>query len=391
MVMTYTYFDHNATTAVDDTVLEAMLPYFQRDFGNPSSRHAPGTTARRAVNLAREQVADAVGVQPSQVIFTSGGSEANNLFIRGAAGYLKPTRVVVSSIEHPCIMRTAQELARGRDSGWGLRLLEVDGLGRVATDDVDRALLEEQPLPALVSVMLANNETGVIQDVAGIAEKFRARGTWMHTDAVQAFGKIPVDFSSLKVHALTISAHKAYGPKGAAALIIDKRLLLKPLIHGGGHEQGMRSGTENVPAIVGFGVACELVKKRTSEIALRVSEMRARLERGLLEMGAVIFGWGASRLPNTCYFALPGIEGDTLVVRLDKAGFAVASGAACSSVNPGRSHVLEAMGVDADLVRCAVRVSLGNSNSSVQVENFIRAAGRAAQELRRAGMMAVGG
>ena len=391
MVMTYTYFDHNATTAVDDTVLEAMLPYFQRDFGNPSSRHAPGTTARRAVNLAREQVADAVGVQPSQVIFTSGGSEANNLFIRGAAGYLKPTRVVVSSIEHPCIMRTAQELARGRDSGWGLRLLEVDGLGRVATDDVDRALLEEQPPPALVSVMLANNETGVIQDVAAIAEKFRARGTWMHTDAVQAFGKIPVDFSSLKVHALTISAHKAYGPKGAAALIIDKRLLLKPLIHGGGHEQGMRSGTENVPAIVGFGVACELVKKRTSEIALRVSEMRARLERGLLELGAVIFGWGASRLPNTCYFALPGIEGDTLVVRLDKAGFAVASGAACSSVNPGRSHVLEAMGVDADLARCAVRVSLGNSNSSVQVENFIRAAGSAAQELRRASMMAVGG
>ncbi len=391
MVMTYTYFDHNATTAVDDTVLEAMLPYFQRDFGNPSSRHAPGTTARRAVNLAREQVADAVGVQPSQVIFTSGGSEANNLFIRGAAGYLKPTRVVVSSIEHPCIMRTAQELARGRDSGWGLRLLKVDGLGRVATDDVDRALLEEQPPPALVSVMLANNETGVIQDVAAIAEKFRARGTWMHTDAVQAFGKIPVDFSSLKVHALTISAHKAYGPKGAAALIIDKRLLLKPLIHGGGHEQGMRSGTENVPAIVGFGVACELVKKRTSETALRVSEMRARLERGLLEMGAVIFGWGASRLPNTCYFALPGIEGDTLVVRLDKAGFAVASGAACSSVNPGRSHVLEAMGVDADLARCAVRVSLGNIFSSVQVENFIRAAGRAAQELRRAGMTAVGG
>jgi len=387
--MPYTYFDHNATTAVDDAVLEAMLPYFQRDFGNPSSRHAPGTTARRAVDLAREQVADAVGVQPSQVIFTSGGSEANNLFIRGAAGYLKPTRAVVSSIEHPCIMRTAQELARGPDSAWGLRLLEVDSLGRVATDDVDRALLEEPP--ALVSVMLANNETGVIQDVAAIAEKFRARGTWMHTDAVQAFGKIPVDFSSLKVHALTISAHKAYGPKGVAALIIDRRLLLKPLIHGGGHEQGMRSGTENVPAIVGFGVACELVKKRTSEIALRVSEMRARLERGLLEMGAVIFGWGASRLPNTCYFALPGIEGDTLVVRLDKAGFAVASGAACSSVNPGRSHVLEAMGVDADLARCAVRVSLGNSNSSVQVENFIRAVGSAAQELRRASMMAVGG
>ena len=386
--MTYTYFDHNATTAVDDAVLEAMLPYFQRDFGNPSSRHAPGMAARRAVDFAREQVADAIGVQPSQVIFTSGGSEANNLFIRGAAGYLKPTRVVVSSIEHPCIMRTAQELARGRDGGWNLRSLGVDRLGRVETGDIDRALLEAQS--GLVSVMLANNETGVIQDVAAIAEKFRARGAWVHTDAVQAFGKIPVDFSSLRVHALTISAHKVYGPKGAAALIIDKRLLLKPLIHGGGHEQGMRSGTENVPAIVGFGVACALAKKRTSEMAGRITEMRARLEQGLLAMGAVIFGWGASRIPNTCYFALPGIEGDTLVVRLDKAGFAVASGAACSSVNPGRSHVLEAMGVDADLTRCAVRVSLGHSNSPGQVENFIHAVSNVTQELRRVNVAAIG-
>jgi cysteine desulfurase len=328
-------------------------------------------------------------VHPSQVIFTSGGSEANNLFVRGAAGYLKPMRIVVSSVEHPCVMRTAQELARGLDMRWDLRRLDVDSLGRVEMGDVDRVILEEQA--GLASVMLANNETGVIQDVAAIAEKFRTRGTWMHTDAVQAFGKIPVDFPSLKVHAMTISAHKIYGPKGAAALIIDKRLLLKPLIYGGGHENGMRSGTENVPAIVGFGVACSLVKNRISEMTARITKMRAQLEQGLLEMGAVIFGSGAFRLPNTCYFSLPGIEGDTLVVRLDRAGYAVASGAACSSVNPGRSHVLDAMGVHPDLARCAVRVSLGNTNSPAQVENFIHAVSSVTQELRRTNMAAVSG
>lgn len=379
--MTYAYFDHNATTAVDDAVLDAMLPYFQKDFGNPSSRHAHGRIARQAVNYAREQVAESVGVQPAQVVFTSGGSEANNLFIRGAADYLKPTRIIVSAVEHPCVMRAAQELARNADRKWNLRRLTVDNLGRVNLADVDSAVTEQQP--GLVSVMLANNETGVIQDVTAISEKARACGAWMHTDAVQAFGKIPVDFTSLKVHAMTLSAHKVYGPKGAAALVIDKRLLLKPLIYGGGHENGLRSGTENVPAIVGFGVACALAKSRMAESTVRIAAMRARLEQGLVEMGAVIFGLGALRLPNTCYFALPGIEGDTLVVRLDKAGFAVASGAACSSVNPGQSHVLEAMGVESTLARCAVRVSLGSSNSPIQVENFLKALSSVTEELKR--------
>lgn len=378
--VTYAYFDHNATTAVDDAVLDAMLPYLQGEFGNPSSRHASGTAARRAVNQAREQVADSVGVHPAQVIFTSGGSEANNLFIQGAAGYLKPTRVIVSAVEHPCVMRAAQELARNANGKWNLRRLAVDNLGRVNLADVDEAIAEQQP--GLVSVMLANNETGVIQDVPAISEKARACGAWMHTDAVQAFGKIPVDFSILKVHAMTISAHKVHGPKGAAALIMDKRLLLKPLIYGGGHENGLRSGTENVPAIVGFGVACGLAKARAAESATRIAAMRARLEQGLAERGAVIFGLGASRLPNTCYFALPGIEGDTLIVRLDKAGFAVASGAACSSVNPGQSHVLEAMGIEPMLARCAVRVSLGSSNSPIQVENFLKALSSVAEELQ---------
>ena len=383
--VTYAYFDHNATTAVDDAVLDAMLPYFQQEFGNPSSRHVHGRIARQAVNHAREQVADSVGVQPAQVVFTSGGSEANNLFIQGAAGYLKPTRIIVSAVEHPCVMRAAQELARNADRKWNLRRLTVDNLGRVNLVDVDRAVTEQQP--GLVSVMLANNETGVIQDVTAISEQARACGAWMHTDAVQAFGKIPVDFASLKVHAMTLSAHKVYGPKGAAALVINKRLLLKPLIYGGGHENGLRSGTENVPAIVGFGVACGLAKSRMAESVVRIAAMRARLEQGLVEMGAVIFGLGALRLPNTCYFALPGIEGDTLVVRLDKAGFAVASGAACSSVNPGQSHVLEAMGVESTLARCAVRVSLGSSNSPIQVENFLKALSSVTEELKRMNMV----
>ena len=385
--MTHAYFDHNATTAVDDEVLDAMLPYFQEEFGNASSRHARGLAARQAINRAREQVADAVAVQPAQVVFTSGGSEANNLFILGVAGYLKPSRVIVSAIEHPCVMRAAQELARNLDRKWDVRRLAVDALGRVDAADTEHAM-KERPA-GLVSVMLANNETGVIQDVAAVAEKARACGAWMHTDAVQAFGKIPVDFAALKVHAMTISAHKVYGPKGAAALIMDKRLPLKPMIFGGGHENGLRSGTENVPAIVGFGVACALAKKRINESSSRLLAMRTQLEQGLREMGAVVFGLGAERLPNTCYFSLEGVEGDTLVVRMDKAGFAVASGAACSSVNPGRSHVLEAMGVDPMLTRCAVRVSLGRGNSPAQVDSFLKSLRAVTDALKRMSMAAI--
>lgn len=378
--MAQIYFDHNATTAVDERVLEAMLPYFRQEYGNASSRHAYGMVARRAINQAREQVAQAVGVQPSQIIFTSGGSEANNLFIRGVADYLKPSSLAVSAIEHPCVRRPAQELARRASERWQLRQLAVNELGQVRLDDAESALAER---PGMVSVMLANNETGVIQEVAAIADMARSHGAWMHTDAVQGFGKIPLDFTELKVHAMTISAHKIYGPKGAAALIIDKRLLLKPLIYGGGHENGLRSGTENVPAIVGFGVASELARSRLSELSTRLTELREHLERGLAEMGATIFGSGAPRLPNTCYFALPDIEGDTLVVRLDKAGFAVASGAACSSVTPGQSHVLEAMGVAPMLARCAVRVSLGYDNTLAEVNDFLLAVGKIAEELKR--------
>lgn len=375
------YFDHNATTRVDDAVMEAMLPFFQQEFGNPSSRHAYGTVARRAINKAREQVAAAIGVQPVQVIFTSGGSEANNLFIRGTADSLKPGNIFISAIEHPCILQPTLELARRTSETWAMQRLAVDSQGRVDIKAAENTMAKQ--IPNLVSVMLANNETGVIQDVAYLAEIARSHNAWIHTDAVQGLGKIPVNFSSLKVHAMTLSAHKIYGPKGAAALIVDKRLLLKPLIFGGGHENGMRSGTENVPAIVGFGVACELAKLREAETAKHVQLLREHLEQGLLEMGAEIFGQNAARIPNTCYFAIPDVEGDTLVVRLDKAGFAVASGAACSSVNPGQSHVLQAMDVSPMLARCAVRVSLGRSNTLAEVDDFLKATRHTIESLRQ--------
>jgi cysteine desulfurase len=377
------YFDHNATTPLDEGVLAQMLPYLKQDYGNASSRHDFGTRARQAVNKAREQIAGIVNVQPVQVVFVSGGTEANNLFIRGAAAYLKPSQVVVSAIEHPCVAKPAQDLVR---QGWKLRKLATDGQGRVDISDAEVALREPT---GLVSVMLANNETGVIQPVSEIAAMAREKHAWMHTDAVQALGKIAVDFEALGVHAMSLSAHKIYGPKGIGALIVDKRLELKPIIHGGGHERGMRSGTENVPAIVGFGAACELAAQRMEAVAQRTRNLRDRTEKGVAALGAKIFGRGAERISNTTYFAFPDIDGETLVIELDNAGFAVASGAACSSTSTEPSATLLAMGVGPELARAAVRVSFGAQNSASEVEDFLRALDATLSRLRRLTAIAV--
>jgi len=381
--MEHVYFDHNATTPLDDKVLEAMLPYLRGNFGNASSRHELGIVARRAVDTARQQVGALVNAQPSQVIFVSGGTEANNLFIKGAAGYLKPSQVAVSAIEHPCIAKPAQELAR---QGWKVRKLAVTRAGQLDLADMVAALKEPT---GIVSVMLVNNETGVILDVAAAADRARAARAWMHTDAVQALAKIPVDFQSLGVHAMTVSAHKIYGPKGAAALIVDKRLQLRPIIHGGGHEQGLRSGTENVAAIAGFGAACEIAAGRMQQLAQRQEAMRARLEQGLNEMGAVSFGEKAPRVANTSYFAFKGIMGETLVIELDKAGYAVAPGAACSSANPEPSATLLGMGVDPELARGAVRFSLGAGNIPPQIDEFLKALKSVVTRLRNLTAIAV--
>lgn len=362
------YLDHNATTPLAPPVLAAMLPWLEMQFGNPSSRHEYGRAARRAVDEARQQVAAAIGAHPTEIVFTSGGSEANNLFLKGAAACMKPGLIGVSSVEHPCVIKPAEQLVR---QGWRLRKLRVDASGRADRADWT-ALLAERP--QLLSVMRANNETGVLQDVAALAGEAKGSGAWFHCDAVQAFGKLPLSFRELNtagVHALTVSAHKIGGPKGAAALVLDKRVEIAPLIAGGGHERGLRSGTENVPAIVGFGVAAALAAARIEGMQVRVAALREQLEAGLVALGACLFGQAAERLPNTCYFALPGIDGETLVGKLDRAGFAVASGAACSSANPEPSHVLSAMGVAPEVARGAVRVSLGHETTQQQVEDFL--------------------
>ena len=360
------YFDHNATTPLDERVWQAMLPYFQQHYGNASSRHEYGRIARQAIDESRERVAASVGAHPSQVVFVSGGTEANNLLIKGAAAWLKPAQIAVSAVEHPSVVRPAQELIQ---HGWKLRKIAVDGQGRLDLQDAESALQEPT---GLVSVMLANNETGVLQPVAEVAEMARKSGALMHVDAVQALGKAKLAFSELNVHALTLSAHKIYGPKGAAALVIDKRVELKPLISGGGHERGLRAGTENVPAIVGFGVACELATQSLAQTAARIHQMRVKLETGLGAFGAVVFGSATERLSNTSYFSFSGIDGETMVMELDRAGFAVASGSACSSGSADPSQVLMAMGVERELARGAVRVSLGKDNTDAQIDVFLQ-------------------
>jgi len=364
------YFDHNATTPLDPRVLEGMLPYLREQFGNASSRHEYGRAARRAIDEARQRVAYAAGAHPTEVVFTSGGSEANNLFIKGVAASFAPGLVAMSAIEHPCVREPARQLAR---AGWRLREIAVDDNCRVAGADFEAVLAEK---PAIVSIMLANNETGAVQDISALAVQTRPTRAWFHSDAVQAFGKRPLDFRALNgagVHALTLSAHKLGGPKGAGALVVDKRVELQPLIAGGGHERGLRSGTENVAAIVGFGLAAELAVARLDARARQLAALRAELEAGLVAQGATIFAGAAERLPNTSYFAFAGIDGETLVGKLDRAGFAVAAGAACSSANPEPSHVLLAMGVESRLARGAVRVSLGTDNTASQVRDLLGA------------------
>lgn len=374
------YLDWNATTPLDPVVRAAMLPWLgaaePARFGNASSRHEYGRQARAAVDEARARVAAAVGAHATEIIFTSGGSEANNLFLKGAAATMRPALVAVSAIEHPCVREPARQLQR---AGWTLREIAVDAQGRIDAADW-QAVIDARP--RLVSAMLANNETGVLQDIAPMAASARAAGAWFHTDAVQALGKIELDFRALGVHAMTLSAHKLGGPLGAGALVVDKRVELSPLIAGGGQERGLRSGTENVAAIVGFGVACERAVSRRAEEAVRLAALRDEVQAALVELGASVFSAGASRLPNTVFFAVRDIDGETLVGKLDRAGFAVASGSACSSANPEPSHTLLAMGVAPEVARGAVRISLGRDTGTDDVRRFIETFARVVGELK---------
>lgn len=377
------YFDHNATTALDPRVLEAMLPHLRAQQGNPTSRHSFGRHARSAIERAREQVAALVGAQPSQVIFTSGGTEADNLAILGITAMLPPAQVAVSAIEHPAVLRPAHSL---RPRGWQVAEIAVDADGRLDMDSLHATLARPT---ALLSVMAANNETGVLQDLAAIGEAARRAGAILHTDAVQALGKVAIDFPALGVQAMSLSAHKLYGPQGAGALVMDKRVDIRPLIHGGGQEKGLRSGTENIAAIVGFGMACELAGRVLEPRAAAAGALREQLEAGLSRLGAVIFGAYAPRLPNTSFFAFPNIEGETLVMALDRRGFAVASGSACSSDSTEPSHVLTAMGIEPGLARGAVRISLGVGNSAAEVQALLQALEHELKRLRTMAAIAV--
>jgi cysteine desulfurase len=377
------YFDHNATTMLDSRVLEAMLPYLRSQQGNPTSRHGDGRAARQAVEHAREQVAAAAGAHPSQVTFTSGGTEADNMAIKGIAATHTPSQIAVSGIEHPAVLEATRALL-GR--GWKIAKIGVNAAGQLDLDQLARAL---QQKTALVSVMAANNETGVLQEIAAVAELAKRHGSLVHTDAVQALGKIPLDFNALGINAMSLSSHKINGPQGAGALILDKRVDIQPLQDGGGQEKGLRSGTENIAAIVGFGLACELATRGLAQHAEVVSSLRTQLEQGLTELGAVIFGRDAERLHNTSFFAFPNIEGETLVMALDRKGFAVASGSACSSDSTEPSHVLMAMGVEAEIARGAVRVSLGMANSAAQVADFLLTLQNELSRMKRMAAVAV--
>jgi cysteine desulfurase len=364
------YLDHNATTPLDPAVLAAMLPWLESRFGNASSRHEYGRAARRAIDEARQQVAAAVNAHPTEVVFTSNGSEANNLLIKGVTAGSRPACLAVSAIEHPCVLKPAAQLAR---QGWQVLEIAVDAAGQIDRPHFEAVIAAK---PRLVSLMLANNETGVIQDIPALADLARASATWFHSDAVQGLGKLPIDFRALNragLHAMTLSAHKAQGPQGVAALVLDKRLELQAQVAGGGQERGLRSGTENVAAIVGFGVAAELAVSRLAEQQSLSGMLKVRLEAGVVELGGQIFSADAPRLANTSFFAFADVDGETLVGKLDRAGFAVASGAACSSANPEPSHVLRAMGVDAEMARGAIRVSVGRGNTVAQIDEFIHA------------------
>jgi cysteine desulfurase len=372
------YFDWNATAPLRKEARAAMIAALDL-CGNASSVHAEGRAARRLIEDARERVAARVGAAPSNVVFTSGGTEANALALSPLTGEGKHDRLLVSAIEHPSV------LAGGRFAPEAVDTLAVDANGRVDLAALKQRLAGLSGSKALVSVMLANNETGVIQPIEDVAALAHEAGCLLHVDAVQALGRIPVNINALAADLLTISAHKIGGPKGVGALIRrEEGLHIEPLIRGG-QERGARGGTENVAGIAGFGAAASAVLAHLDEERSLMAALRDRLEAGLRTAtpGVVIFGAAAGRLPNTTLFAVRGLKAETAVIAFDLEGVAVSSGAACSSGKVAPSHVLAAMGVPSDLARGGVRVSLGPTTTESDLERFQNAWIKAAGALTR--------
>lgn len=365
-----TYLDHNATTHLDPRVLEAMLPYLSGPSANASSLHRYGRMARDAVEQARVRVAELVACEPREIVWTSGGTEANNLALKGVTAGQPPSRVLYGATDHPAVMEAAESLST---QGWEVEPIAVDANGQF-DDEALQAQLARAPA-CLVSAMRANNETGVIQDVAHVAAMAHAAGALMHVDAVQAAGKIALDVGALDADLLSVSAHKIYGPKGCGALVVRSHVDLYAIQHGGAQERGLRGGTENVAAIVGFGAAAQLAIAELDARAAQSLALRERLEAGLrARPDALIFGGGArERLPNTLQFAIQGWDGEALLMALDRRGYAVSSGSACASGLGEPSHVLLAMGYDRVTAKGAVRVSFGKDNQPDDVDAFLAA------------------
>ena len=359
------YLDHNATTPMRPEVREAMWPYLGDEFGNPSSRHGPGRRAREALEGGRSQVAGLLDCDPREVHFTSGGTEADNWALRGAAARAAG-RVVVSAVEHHAVLHAAEELAR---AGREIVFVPVDGSGRVDPQRV----LDTADGAALVSLVMANNETGTIQPVSEIGAVLRGRGVPFHVDAVQAFGKIPVRVDDLHADLVSLSAHKINGPKGVGALYVRQGTALAPWQVGGGHEHGMRAGTENVAAIVGFGAAAAIRRAEMEEQGRRQGRLRDRLESGLRERveEVAVHGDPVHRLSNTLNLSFRGIEAEAVLVGLDLEGICASSGSACTEGAAEPSHVLLAMGVEPRLAAGALRFSLGWGNDEAGIERVL--------------------
>ena len=375
----HVYLDHNATTPLAPAALETVVAVLRGEFGNASSVHAFGQTAKSRIDGARAAVAELIGARPQEIVFTSGGTEADNLAIRGVAEAAGPRRhLVASAIEHEAVLNTVKALGK---RGWATTLLPVDRRGIVSPEALEAALTPET---ALVSIMHANNEVGTIQPVAELAALARRRGAVFHTDAVQAIGKIPVAVERLGVDLLSLSAHKFNGPQGAGALWVRRGRRLVAAATGGGQERRRRAGTENVAAIAGLGAAARVARARLEAGLDDVAALRDRLEAGILAEvpGADVNGDPARRVPNTTNISFDGVEAESLLIALDIEGVAVSTGSACSSGTLEPSHVLRAMGLSARRTQNSIRFSLGLGNSAEQIDRVVEIMPRVVDKLR---------
>jgi cysteine desulfurase len=372
------YLDHNATTPLDPRVLEAMLPVLRDGFGNPSSLHWYGQQARALLDEARAHVARLIGATPSEIVFTASGTEADNMALRGAAGMAREPRrkIVHSAIEHHAIVNTGRALG---EEGWPVEVARVGADGIVDLEDL-RARVDDRT--ALVAVMRANNETGVLQPVEEIARIAHAKGALVHCDAVQAAGKIPLDVRALEVDTLALSAHKFYGPKGVGVLYVKRGTRLQPWARGGSQERNRRAGTENVAGIVGMGKAAALAVDDLAAETPRLEGLRDRLEKRLLAIPGARRNGDGPRVPNTSNVSFEGIEAESLLMALDLAGIAVSTGAACAAGAVEPSHVLRGMGLPAERVQGSIRLSLGRATTADAVDRAAEAVAAAVEKQR---------